>query len=45
MSNLDRFHDRLEDAIARGEMTDAEARNEWFGQLEDEAYRVREDQR
>ena len=45
MINLDRFHDRLEDAIARGEMTDTEARNEWFGELEDQADQMREDQR
>lgn len=45
MSNLDRYYERLDDAVARGEITDAEARDEWFGELEDQAERMREDWR
>jgi len=45
MSALDRLYARLDDAVARGEITDAEARNEWLGELEDEADRMRQDWR
>jgi hypothetical protein len=41
----DRLYAELEDAIERGDISDAEARNEWLGELEDAADRLREEWR
>ena len=45
MSNSDRIYDRLDRAIERGEITDAEAREEYFAAEEEAAEQLREDWR
>ena len=45
MSNADRIYDRLDRAIERGEITDTEAREEYFAAEEEAAEHQREEWR